>query len=57
MRISRDEAMKDLQAKEKDGGMGEDEVFRHQKEIQKMVDEVNKKLDESYTKKEKEILS
>lgn len=57
IRIARDEIMKDLQAKEKDGGMGKDEVFRLQKEIQKMVDEANKKLDELYAKKEKEILS
>ena len=57
IRVSRDEAMKDLKAKEKAGGIGEDEVFRHEKEIQKMVDEANKKLDEACTKKEKEILS
>ncbi len=57
IRIGRDEAMKDLQTKEKAGGIGEDEVFRHQKEIQKMVDEANKKLDEAYVKKEKEILN
>lgn len=56
IRIGRDEVMKDLQAKEKTGGVSEDEVFRHQKEIQKFVDECNKKLDESCAKKEKEIL-
>lgn len=55
IRIHRDEVMKDLQAKEKAGGMGKDEVFRHQKEIQKFVDEINKKLDELYSKKDKEI--
>ena len=55
IRIHRDDAMKDLKAREKAGGIGEDEVFRHEKEIQKMVDEANKKLDEHYTKKEKEI--
>jgi ribosome recycling factor len=49
--------MKDIQAKEKAGGMGKDEVFRLQKEVQKFVDEGNKKLDELYAKKEKEILS
>jgi ribosome recycling factor len=57
VRSSRDEAMKDLKVKEKAGGMGEDEVRRLEKEIQKMVDDGNKKLDEAYTKKEKEILS
>ncbi len=55
IRIHRDEAMKDLKNKEKAGGIGEDEVFRHEKEIQKFVDETNKKLDEYYSKKEKEI--
>lgn len=57
IRIHRDDVMKDLQAKEKAGGMGKDEVFRHQKEIQKMVDELNKKLEELYLKKDKEITS
>jgi ribosome recycling factor len=57
IRIARDDAMKDLKTKEKAGGMGEDEVRRNEKEIQKIVDEGNKKLDEMYTKKEKEILS
>ncbi len=57
VRSGRDDAMKDLKSKEKEGGMGEDEVRRHEKEIQKMVDETNKKLDEAYAKKEKEILS
>ncbi len=56
IRLHRDEAMKDLKAKEKAGGIGEDEVFRHEKEIQKFVDEINKKLDEVYSKKEKEIM-
>ncbi len=55
VRVHRDDAMKDLAVKEKAGGIGEDEVFRHEKEIQKMVDEVNKKLDDAYSKKEKEI--
>lgn len=55
IRMHRDDCMKDLQAKEKAGGIGKDEVFRHQKEIQKFVDETNKKLDDLYTKKDKEI--
>ena len=55
IRLHRDEVMKDLKAKEKAGGLGKDEVFRHEKEIQKFVDEANKKLDDLYSKKEKEI--
>ena len=56
IRMSRDEVMKDLQMKEKDGSLGKDDVFRHKGEAQKIVDECNKKMDELYTKKEKEIL-
>jgi ribosome recycling factor len=57
VRVGRDDVMKDLKTKEKDGGMGQDEVRRMEKEAQKMVDEINKKLEEMYAKKEKEILS
>jgi len=57
IRMHRDDAMKDLKAKVKAGGIGEDEMFRHEKEIQKFVDETNKKLDELFAKKEKEITS
>jgi ribosome recycling factor len=37
--------------------MGEDEKFRIKQDIQKVVDEVNKKLQDRMDKKEKEILS
>lgn len=56
IRQHRDPVIKDLQAKEKEGGMGKDEIFRLKNETQKIVDEVNKKLEEVYLKKEKEIL-
>jgi ribosome recycling factor len=54
-RIARDEIMKDLKGKEKE--LGQDEIRRHEKEVQKHIDDGNKKLDEHYAKKEKEILS
>lgn len=57
IRMHRDDIMKDLQAKEKDGSLGKDDVFRHKNEAQKIVDEGNKKLEELYAKKEKEIVS
>ena len=57
IRIHRDDAMKDLKAKVKAGGIGEDDMFRYEKEIQKFIDEINKKLDDLYAKKEKEITS
>ena len=57
LRTHRDTIMKDLQAKEKAGGFSKDDVFRFKNDAQKIVDDTNKKLDETYTKKEKEILS
>ncbi|MGC9605719.1 MAG: ribosome recycling factor [Minisyncoccia bacterium] len=57
VRGHRDQIVKDLQAKEKASGFGKDEVFRLKNETQKIVDETNKKLEEMYAKKEKEILS
>ena len=56
VRSHRDTIIKDLQNKEKEGGYGKDEIFRLKNETQKMVDDCNKKLDEHYSKKEKEIL-
>jgi ribosome recycling factor len=56
VRLHRDAVIKDLQTKEKAGGMGEDDSFRLKNEAQKMVDEANKKLEELYVKKEKELL-
>jgi len=56
VRQHRDSIIKDLQNKEKDGGMGKDEVFRLKNEVQKIIDEANKKLEALYAKKQKEIL-
>ena len=57
IRIHRDEIIKDIQNKEKAGGLSKDDVFRYKNEVQKMVDEYNRKLDDIYSKKEKEILN
>jgi len=56
-RKHRDETNADIDKKEKEGGMGEDEKFRFKAEMQKLVDEGNKKLQAMMEKKEKEILS
>jgi len=56
VRQYRDVVVKDLTTKEKEGGMGKDDAFRLRGEAQKMVDEANKKLEEIYAKKEKEVL-
>ncbi len=57
LRHERDHIIKDLTAKEKEGGMGKDEIFRLKNDVQKVVDECNKKFDALYDKKEKEVLS
>ncbi len=57
LRKARDETVKDLEAKEKAGGMGEDEKFRLKKELEKLVEAENKKLQEAFARKEKEISS
>lgn len=57
VRKHRDEVITDIDKKEKEGGMGEDEKFRFKAEVQKQVDEANKKLSDMMDKKEKEILT
>lgn len=57
IRAHRDETIKDLKGKEKTGGFGKDDIFRLEKDAQKLVDDTSKKLADAFTKKEKEILS
>ncbi len=57
IRAARDECLKDIDAKEKEGGMSQDDKFRHKNEMQKIVDEANKALEVLLEKKEKEIHS
>ena len=56
-RSVREEAMKEIKKMEKDNLIGEDERFTKQDEIQKIVDEYNKKLEEETEVKEKEIMT
>ena len=56
LRTIRDDVWKDIQAKEKQGGMSEDEKFRLKNEMQKIIDGLNKILEETFGKKEREIL-
>jgi ribosome recycling factor len=56
IRGHRDLIVRDLQAKEKAGGYGKDEIFRLKNEAQKIVDESGKKMEEMYARKEKEVL-
>ncbi|HVU06877.1 MAG TPA: ribosome recycling factor [Candidatus Paceibacterota bacterium] len=57
IRKHRDEVMTDIDKKEKEGGMGEDEKFRFKAEAQKFIDDSSKKLSDLMDKKEKEIMS
>lgn len=55
MRRARDEAWSDIQRKEREGEIREDDKFRAKDELQKMVDNYNKKIDETGDRKKKEI--
>ncbi len=57
LRKEREPVVKDLESQQKAGTMQEDEAKRMLKEVQKLVDEANKKFDEIRTKKEAEIQS
>ncbi len=57
LRTEREKVWDDIQAKESEGGMGEDEKFRLKAEMQKIVDEANQKLEELALAKEKEIMN
>ena len=56
LRNEREKIIKDVDAQEKGGTISEDEKFRVKAELQKMVDEAGKLLDDIFTKKEKEII-
>jgi ribosome recycling factor len=57
LRTLRDKTGKVIDEKEKIGGMGEDDKFRLKEEVQKVIDEVSRKMEELAEKKEKEIRS
>lgn len=57
VRLAREEAWKEIQDQEKEGGMGEDEKFRLKDEMQKKVDDANGELQKVFDKKEAEMQS
>ncbi len=57
LRIERDRIWNDIQKQEKEGGMTEDDKFRYKKDMEKVIEETNKKLEEMLERKEKEITS
>ena len=56
LRTARDEVWSEIQKKEREGGMGEDDKFRLKNEMQKIIDDAGKKLEEAAVKKDKEIM-
>ena len=55
LRGQRSDTIRDIEAAEKAGGMGQDDVKRYKEEVQKMVDKANEELDSMLKKKEAEI--
>ncbi|KND48914.1 MAG: ribosome recycling factor [Parcubacteria bacterium C7867-005] len=55
IRGERERVLNDLDKKEKDGEMSKDDKFRAKEDLQKLVDEANRKLEDLSTRKEKEI--
>ncbi|OGG56706.1 ribosome recycling factor [Candidatus Kaiserbacteria bacterium RIFCSPHIGHO2_02_FULL_55_20] len=57
VRIARDETWKDIQEKEKEGTLTEDDKFSLKEELQKKVDAANTELETAFEKKENEMSS
>lgn len=57
VRKHRDAVVSDIDKREKGGDMGKDDAFRAKADMQKLVEDANKKLADMMDKKEKEILS
>jgi len=55
VRGARDEAWKEIQEKERDSELTEDDKFRLKDELQKKIDKANEELEEAFDKKEKEV--
>ena len=56
VRKERERTLDDILTKEKENKLTEDERFKGKEELQKIVDTVNKNLEEIFKQKEKEIL-
>ena len=55
LRGERDQVWNDIQKKQKDGAITEDEKFKLKEERKKIIDQANKSLDDAVKKKEEEI--
>lgn len=57
VRVARDDCWKEIQEREKNGEMGEDDKFRGKEDMQKRVDKANEELERHFDAKEKEMTS
>ena len=57
VRLIREESWKEIQAREKEGTLTEDDKFMLKEELQKKVDAVNEELEKAFEKKETEMTS
>ncbi len=57
VRKERERIWDEIQKLEKEGKMTEDEKFRAKEDLQKIIDEINRKLEDIFSRKEKEVLS
>ncbi|MES2213212.1 MAG: ribosome recycling factor [Patescibacteria group bacterium] len=55
LRTEREKTIKEIERQEKEGEISEDEKFRLKTELQKMVDDTSRTLEEVFNKKDKEI--
>ncbi len=56
VRRERERVWEDVQSKEKEGKLTEDERFKAKDELQKIVDEANRSLEATFEKKQKEVM-
>lgn len=56
VRREREIVFRDMEAREKEGKMTEDEMFRAKEELQKIINETNSNLEAIFEKKEKEVM-
>jgi len=57
VRLAREESWKEIQDKEKDGKLTEDDKFSLKEELQKRIDKINEELQNAFESKEKEMSS
>ena len=56
VRREREVVFRDMEAKEREAKITEDEMFRGKEELQKIINETNSNLEEIFKKKEKEVM-